>query len=415
MMRKRKYQSQSAGSSRVIARGSVLKPDLTITLRRSFPDWKTIAGVAIIILTTVLVYWPCRNGKFLWDERGLISENPLVKDPHGLYRIWFTSDAVDYWPLTNTLFWIQWAPMGNNTVGYHVTNLALHIANALLIWLILRRLTIPGAFWAALLFAVHPVNVESVAWISELKNVLAVFFFLLSVLWYLKFDQLAAANRSSRIGVKLWYSISLLAFTLAMLSKGSVAILPLILLLILWWQHGRVQQCDLFRTAPFFVVAGALTCVNVWFQTHGLGDVIRNATFTQRMLGAGYCGLVLPLQGGLARQFDVRLSAMEYRRWQSVMVASVVGMCISHCSINMAIPANLESNVPCSLDLLLRRPVAGHGLDRRIFHEVFLGRRSLPIHRHYQRVGSWGCQVCQTLAAMAAVDTTCRGRGISGR
>ena len=100
--------------------------------------------------------------------------------------MWFTTDPADYWPVANSSLWLEWRLWGMNTTGYHVTNLVLHWIAALLIWAILRRLKVPGAFLAALLFAVHPVNVESVAWISQRKGLLAAVFFLLSILWYVR-------------------------------------------------------------------------------------------------------------------------------------------------------------------------------------------------------------------------------------
>ncbi|HTQ39716.1 MAG TPA: tetratricopeptide repeat protein, partial [Pirellulales bacterium] len=196
----------------------------------------------------------------------------------------------------NSAFWLEWRWFGTNTIGYHAFNLLLHIANALLIWLILRRLRVPGAYLAALLFAVHPVNVESVAWIAQLKNVLSLFFGLLSVLWYVQAEPDApkvpsppSSPSSGTIPALAygWYVLSLLAFALAMLSKGSVAIVPLMLLVIVWWRQGRITRRDLLRSAPFFLVAVILTAVNIWFQTHGSGEVIRDVTPLQRLLGAG--------------------------------------------------------------------------------------------------------------------------------
>ncbi len=186
-----------------------------------------------------------------------------------------------------------------------------------MIWIILRKLSIPGGFLAAIIFALHPVNVESVAWISQRKDMLAVLFFLLSILWYLK--SLAGSpgsrtwaalsqevERKSRnlattspdfvppvqepvlpiLHSPLWYWLSFLAFVLAMLSKGSVAILPVFLLGIVWWLRPLTRQ-DLLRIVPFFAVAAALTVVNVWFQRHGSEVIIRSADFAQRLLGAG--------------------------------------------------------------------------------------------------------------------------------
>jgi tetratricopeptide (TPR) repeat protein len=199
-----------------------------------------------------------------------------------------------------------------NSSGAHITNLILHVIESLLIWIILRKLSIPGAFLAALIFALHPVNVESVAWIAQRKNLMAMLFFLLSILWYLKADMpttsagMAPAylatvpTNSCRRQVlretasgspvvnsgSAWYWLSFSAFVLAMLSKGSVVVLPVLLLAIIWWLRPLTKR-DLIKIAPFFLVAAALTGVNVWFQTHGSGEVIRNAGFMERLLGAG--------------------------------------------------------------------------------------------------------------------------------
>src|SRR5262249_8431303 len=146
---------------------------------------RALGGAALIVLLTAVAYLPAMNGRFIWDDEALVANNVLVKAPDGLYRIWLTSEAIDYWPLTNTSFWIEWRLWGTDTRGYHLTNLAFHVVAAVLIWIILRRLSIPGGFFAALIFAVHPVNVESVAWIAQLKNTLAMVFFLLSIWSYL--------------------------------------------------------------------------------------------------------------------------------------------------------------------------------------------------------------------------------------
>ncbi|HEY2827154.1 MAG TPA: tetratricopeptide repeat protein [Pirellulales bacterium] len=238
---------------------------------------RILAGLSLLIAVVFLIYWPAIHGGFLLDDDLLLTDNALVKAPNGLYRIWLTREPVDYWPVTNTSFWLQWRLWQMSPTGYHVVNLLLHLANCSLIWLLLKRLAIPGAFLAALLFAAHPVNVQSIAWIAQQKTLLAVFFFLISILWFLKAH--GSTNR--------WVWLSLLAFVLAMLSKGSVAILPLVLLLIVWWQTGQITRRDTLQLAPFFAVAIVLTIVNVWFQTHGSETAIRTATFAQRLAGAG--------------------------------------------------------------------------------------------------------------------------------
>jgi len=256
-----------------------------------------LAGAALIAIAAFLAYFPSINGGFILDDDLLVTSNKLLKAPDGIYRFWFTTEAVDYWPVTNTTLWIEWRLWGMNPTGYHITNLILHIVESLLIWVILRKLSIPGAFLAALIFALHPVNVESVAWISQRKNVMAMLFFLLSILWYLKVEisspsspnapsSPATGYRVSGHSSLLWYWLSLAAFVLAMLSKGSVAMLPVLLLGIVWWLRPLTRR-DVVRIAPFFLVAVVLVVVNVWFQTHGTGEEFRTASFVQRLLGAG--------------------------------------------------------------------------------------------------------------------------------
>jgi tetratricopeptide (TPR) repeat protein len=252
---------------------------------------------ALIIALVIAVYWPAINGGFVLDDEGLLTEHPIFRAPDGLYRIWFTTDAPDYWPLTYTGFWIEWRLFDKHTTGYHVVNITLHIAASLLLWAILCKLKIPGAYLAALLFAVHPVNVQSVAWIIQLKNTLAMVWLQLSTWLYLKSEhRLVAATtepssdprpESTRRGGALdpWYCFSLLTFILAVLSKGSVATLPAILLIILWWLRGLTKR-DLLRLAPFFVLAAAFVVVNIWFQAHANTEAIRHATPLQRILGA---------------------------------------------------------------------------------------------------------------------------------
>jgi len=235
---------------------------------------------------TALAYAPSIQGGFILDDNILLTDNRVIQAPDGLYRIWFTAEAIDYWPVYNTALWIQWRLWGMHPTGYHVVNLFLHIGAAMLIWAILQRLSVPGAFVAALLFAVHPVNVESVAWISQCKSVLAMLFFLFALLFYLRAEACRPpASQPSLAATERWYWLSVAAFVLAMLSKGSVAVLPLLLLAILWWLRPLTTR-DLVRTAPFFLVAVVLVCVDVWFQRHGAPIEFRRAGAIERLLGA---------------------------------------------------------------------------------------------------------------------------------
>src|SRR5439155_3837906 len=141
---------------------------------------------------------------------------------------WSGGRTADYFPVTNTAFWIEHHLFGASPTGYHVVNIFLQIANALLVWRLLKLLNIPGAWLAGLIFGIHPVHVASVAWISELKNLLAMFFALLSVLCFLELDGQRLRNSVTA------YAASLVFFALALLSKTQVVFLPFVLLLCAW-------------------------------------------------------------------------------------------------------------------------------------------------------------------------------------
>jgi tetratricopeptide (TPR) repeat protein len=275
MNKRRKSANQIASQSR-------RKAFFTSALHRH-----VLAGAAAIAASVFVAYFPSVNGGFVLDDDSLMTNNRLITGSNGLYRFWSTTDAMDYWPATNTTFWLEWRLWGMSTTGYHLTNLILHILESLLIWIILRKLSIPGAFLAAMIFAVHPVNVESVAWVSQRKETMAMLFFLLSILWYIKADM---PTFSSLIlypsSFHFWYWLSLAAFVLAMLSKGSAAVLPALLLGIVWYLR-PLTRWDLARIAPFFAVAVMLAAVDMWFQTHGSGEQLHHADFTERLLGAG--------------------------------------------------------------------------------------------------------------------------------
>ncbi|MGD1031901.1 MAG: tetratricopeptide repeat protein [Opitutaceae bacterium] len=236
----------------------------------------------------MIAYLPALRAGFVWDDDTFLTQNPLIRAADGLRRFWATAEATDYWPVTSTTLWVEWRLWGMHAAGYHATNLLLHIAECLLLWRILALLRIPGAYLAALIFAVHPVNVESVAWIAQRKNLLAMLFFLASIYCFIKAEEATPAPAGGGVGEggRKWYWLSLASFIFALLSKGSVATLPLVLLGIVAWRR-RVRKRDIFHLSPFFLAAAVFAGLDVWFQGHGSAEVIRSAGPLERTLGAG--------------------------------------------------------------------------------------------------------------------------------
>ncbi len=241
--------------------------------------------VFALVVATIVVYQPVWHAGFIWDDDVLITDNPMVRASDGLYRFWFTTEAPDYWPLTSSVWWLEWRMWGDHAAGYHVFNVLLHAANAVLVWMILRRLKILGAWLAALVFAIHPVNVATVAWIAEQKNTLSMFFYAMAILLYLRFDETDQWR---------WYGLSLMSFLLALLSKAVVVMLPIALLGCVWWRHGRVQWKDILRSVPFFGLSLVLALVTMWFQYNralALGGLsVRTGSVLSRIAAAG-CAL----------------------------------------------------------------------------------------------------------------------------
>jgi len=242
--------------------------------------WRDFSLACLIVLIIFMAYIPATKAGFIWDDDTFLTENPLIKAPDGLFRFWFSTEPPDYFPLTSTTLWFEWRLWGMNAAGYHVVNIILHCLNTILLWLVLRELKIPGAWLAALLFGIHPVCVESVAWVTERKNTLPLVFFMLSLLLFLK---------SEKSGKPRLYMLSLFSFLLALLSKTSVITLPVILLGCLWWMNGKVSFKDFKRIAPYFVLSAVLGLVTIWFQyNRAIGEeVVRNDGFASRLAISG--------------------------------------------------------------------------------------------------------------------------------
>ena len=181
--------------------------------REKSSRWVWLFALALIAITA-LAYLPAWNGKLIWDDNRHITQ-PALRSWQGLADIWTRVGATQqYYPLVHSFFWIEQKLWGDSVVGYHLVNILLHSLGAVALLQILQRLKIPGAWLAAALFALHPVQVESVAWISELKNTLSGLFFFCSILTYLNFDQ-----RRNRLA----YISSLALFVLGLLCKTAIS------------------------------------------------------------------------------------------------------------------------------------------------------------------------------------------------
>jgi protein O-mannosyl-transferase len=261
----------------------------------------------VLLLVTVLAYRHAWSAGYIWDDDVYVTQNKLLTAPDGLKRIWFSLDSPSqYFPLVYTTFRLEYALWGLNPAGYHWVNIILHAANALLVWRLLLALRVPGAWLAAALFALHPVHVESVAWITERKNVLMGLFFLLSLLAWVRF-----VERETK-GVGKYYVLALLFYTLALFSKTTACTLPAALLLILWWKKIPVTSRRIIQVVPFVVLGIVMGLITIWWERHhqGTQGELFAIGFPERFLVAGrafwfYLGKLL---------WPVEL-AFSYPRW----------------------------------------------------------------------------------------------------
>jgi tetratricopeptide (TPR) repeat protein len=239
-------------------------------------------GAALIFLLTLVAYSPVFKAGFIWNDEDYVTM-PALRSLRGLWRIWFDVGATQqYYPALHSAFWIEHLLWGDAPLGYHLANVLLHATAACLVVLVLRRLAVPGAFLAGLIFALHPVCVETVAWVSEQKNTLSTVFYLWTALTYLRWRKVRP-----RPYLYVWASA---LFLLTVASKSEAATLPAALLVVLWWKQGRLSwRTDAVPLLPWFGVAAAGGLITAWVERTYIGA--RGAdfalTFAQRILVAG--------------------------------------------------------------------------------------------------------------------------------
>jgi tetratricopeptide (TPR) repeat protein len=219
----------------------------------------------LLIAFVFIAYAPVLHAGFVWDDESHLTQNPCIVGPLGLKEIWTTTRAV-YYPLVLTTFWALHQFVGLNPLPYHVLNVLMHAGSALLLWRVLRQLGVRGAWLGAALWALHPVMVQSVAWVTELKNTQSCLFYLLSISCFLDWEEQARVTRVVRIKSTLTFASSLACFVLATLSKPSVVMLPVVLGLCIWWRRGRIGWKDAVPLAPFLVISAMASVWTIWEQ-----------------------------------------------------------------------------------------------------------------------------------------------------
>jgi tetratricopeptide (TPR) repeat protein len=242
----------------------------------------------VLVVAVVAAYQPVWHAGFIWDDDDHVTNNPVLRSPGGLESIWFKpASTIQYYPLVYSSFWAEYRLWKLQPLGYHLVNVLLHALNAVVLWRVLRKLEISGAWLAAAIFALHPVMVESVAWITERKNVLSCLFYLLAVLAYLRFRLLTGVRAAGTMDWRFYPLVVGLSLC-ALLSKTVTCSLPAVLLLLVWWKTGRVEKRDVLPLAPLFILGAALASMTMGMEQRA-GAVGEEWTLSsvQRCLVAG--------------------------------------------------------------------------------------------------------------------------------
>jgi hypothetical protein len=243
-------------------------------MRLADPKRRILAG-AFLLAVVIAAHFPASRNAFIWDDDSYLTGNALVQAPDGLGKIWFEPSASpQYYPLVFSTFWLEHRLWGLNPSGYHWVNILLHAGATVLLWVALLRLSVPGAWLAALLFGIHPVHVESVAWIAERKNVLSGFLYLgafLACLRVFRLDGRSGANAGEEFDRRA-YASALVLFAGALLSKTVTATLPLAVAIVYWWKRGRFDGPKFWkRLAPFLLLGAVAGGTTAWLEVIHVG------------------------------------------------------------------------------------------------------------------------------------------------
>ena len=242
----------------------------------------------LLIAFVFIAYAPVFHAGFIWDDESHLTQNPCIVGPLGLKEVWTTTRAV-YYPLVLTTFWALHKLVGLNPLPYHLLNVLIHAASAVLLWRVLRQLGVNGAWLGAALWALHPVMVQSVAWVTELKNTQSCLFYLLSIVFFLSWEVQARVMRAVRKKSMLMFALSLTCFVLATLSKPSVVMLPVVFALCIWWRRGTIRWKDALPLVPFLLVSALASAWTIWEQKFHASAVGPDwaQTWPERLIIAG--------------------------------------------------------------------------------------------------------------------------------
>jgi len=271
-------------------------------IKNLLSNHRDIVVCLLFVTALMIVYIPAIKSGYIWDDDYYITDNLHLRSWDGLKNIWFKLGATpQYYPMVHTIFWLEYHLWKLNPFGYHLINVLFHAANAFLLWMVLRRLEISGSLFIAAIFAFHPVQVESVAWITEYKNTVSGFFYLSAILIYLRFykldetfggkhpsDDMNAETKDGRGSWKL-YVLCLLLYMCALLSKTVAATMPAVLILLLWWKRERLRLNDILLLVPFFLLSIVFGLVTIWVEKYNVGAIGEewSLTFIDRFLVAG--------------------------------------------------------------------------------------------------------------------------------
>ncbi|MHC5209189.1 MAG: tetratricopeptide repeat protein [Planctomycetota bacterium] len=261
---------------------------MSVARERPPAPQRPLIAAGLLVAAVCLAYLPVWSAGFLWDDDVLITENDAVRSADGLADLWTGRGQLDYFPLTSSLYWLEWRAWGADATGYHVVNVALHALAVLLVWRVLLALRVRGAWLAASLFALHPVGVASVAWIAEGKNTLSLVFLAGSLLAWLRSAE-SRHDAKPRAGGSRWLALSALLFACSLLCKTALVPAPFVFLLCVWWRWGRLTRADLRAALPLLMLSIVLGLVTLRFQhAQDMGSlVVRPEGFLSRLAVAG--------------------------------------------------------------------------------------------------------------------------------